>query len=225
MADRSIFDGRYDDYRDVQVAAGRYDSIGWALVRLRENTKVPISEKAWQNAEPSPLSFTPKMNIGVQLGARSQGLIDIDLDCPEARELAGLPCFFGHLPAFGRSSLPGHALGHRVVYCPDAPNEVVKFGFQSPAERQAAKELGFSKTVILEVRAGRCYTVFPPSIIDGDRLVWGAGFKGEVPKMEWAEIERRARLLAFCAFAAAIYPQEGARNDFCLMLAGVLAHA
>lgn len=225
MADRSLLHGRYDNGSHVEAAAGQYDSIGWRLIRLKENEKVPLSEKGWQNAEPAPESFEPHMNIGVQLGGKSGGLVDIDLDCPQARELAGLPCFFGNLPSFGRSSLPGHALGHRVVYCPDAPNEVVRFGFSTPAEREAAKALGFQKTVVLEVRAGKCYTVFPPSVIDGDRLVWQRPFDGEVPTMAWEEIERRARLLAFCAFAAAIYPPEGSRNDFCLMLAGVLAHA
>lgn len=202
-----------------------YTRLGWKLVRLKPGSKAPISVKGWQNADPDYHDFEEHENIGVQLGAKSGHLVDIDLDCPEARELAGLPCFFGHLPAFGRASLPRQALGHRLVICPDAPDTVEKFGFFGAQEKEAAKALGFGKSMVLEIRAGRAFTVFPPSIIGDDRLVWEKPFDGRIPKMDWEELERRARLLAFCAFAAKVYAPEGGRNDFCLMLAGVLAHA
>lgn len=202
-----------------------YNRLGWKLVRLKPGGKAPISVKGWQNADPDYRDFEEHENIGVQLGAKSGHLVDIDLDCPEARELAGLPCFIGHLPAFGRASLPRHALGHRLVICPDAPDRVEKFGFFGAQEKEAAKTLGFGKSMVLEIRAGRAFTVFPPSIIGDDRLVWEKPFDGRIPKMDWEELERRARLLAFCAVAAKVYAPEGGRNDFCLMLAGVLAHA
>lgn len=202
-----------------------HEHLGWKYVRLQPGKKVPISEKGWQNADPDCAHFLPGENIGVQLGERSGGLVDIDLDCAQARELAGLPCFFGHLPAFGRASLPRHALGHRLVICPDAPNKVEKFGFFGAQERDAAKALGFEKSVVLEVRAGKAFTVFPPSVIGDDQLVWEKEFDGRIPTMAWDELERRARLLAFCAFAAKVYAPEGGRNDFCLLLSGVLAHA
>lgn len=223
MADRSTM---IDEYAvKPEGAAAAYQASGWKLVRLQRDTKVPHSEKGWQNASPDCAEFRDGSNVGVQLGAKSGHLVDIDLDCKEARELAGLGCFFGQCPAFGRASLPRNALGHRLVNCPDAPNKVLKFGFFNPAEREAAKALGFPKSVVLEVRAGKGYTVFPPSIIAGDKLVWEKPFDGHIPTMSWDELERRARVLAFCSFAAAVYPAEGDRNNFCMLLAGVLAHA
>lgn len=49
--------------------------------------------KLWQNAEPKPEHFAPNDNIGVLLGAKSNGLLDLDFDIPQARALSGLHCF------------------------------------------------------------------------------------------------------------------------------------
>ena len=45
------------------------------------------------------------------------------------------------------------------------------------------------------------------------------------PEFAWRDLRARAGLLAFCAFAASCYPDEGQRDNFCLHLAGVLIHA
>ncbi len=206
----------------VRSIALHYIEKGLRLVRLRPGTKHPHSN-AWQNAQPKANDFRPNDNVGVLLGAKSGHLVDIDFDIAEARQLAGLDCFFGRLPSFGRSSLPKNEPGHRLVICRDAPDKVEKLGFSSAKETEAIAPLGLSKTVVLELRAGQGYTVFPPSALGEDRLVWGA--ETAIPEMPWVELRKRAGLLAFAAFAAACYPPEGNRDNFCLLLAGVLIHA
>ncbi|MFN3960569.1 MAG: bifunctional DNA primase/polymerase [Parvularculaceae bacterium] len=207
----------------LERAARAYVDRGFRLVRLRAGEKRPVSEKGWQNAEPAPHEFLPGENIGVQLGAKSGHIVDIDLDIPQARALSGLGCFFGHLPSFRRASLPPDAPGHRLVICKDAPDEVEAFHFTTKGELAAINALRLPKATVLELRAGRGFTVFPPSVIGGDPLLFGE--KTPIPEMGWGELRRRAGLLAFVAFAAACYPPEGGRDWFCFYLAGALVHA
>jgi hypothetical protein len=218
---------------DIREAVARYETVNFQLVRLKPGAKTPISKKGWQNAAPKASEFLPNENVGVQLGSKSGYLVDIDLDIPEARALAGLKCFFGHLPAFRRSSLPPDEPGHRLVVCRDAPDEVKQFGFTKQSELEAIKSLNLSKSVVLEIRAGKCFTVFPPSVIDGDPLVFNpapveaiqsSGDSIDIPEMSWEEVRGRAGLLAYVSFLAACYPPEGNRDNFCFHLAGSLIH-
>jgi hypothetical protein len=204
----------------IQFAAQQLIDRGMRLVRLESRGKRPVS-KAWQNTEPSADEFRASDNVGVQLGSKSGHLVDVDLDIPEARALSGLDCFFGHLPYFHRQSLPASAPGHRLVICPDAPERCVAFGFSTQAELNAIVSLKLPKTVILELRAGRGCTVFPPSVLGGDSLVWGPGHRN-LPTMKWSVLHRLGAILAVSALAAACYPEEGSRDKFCMLLAGAL---
>ena len=212
-----------DNNDSIRQAAEKYLAEGLHLVVVRERSKVPLS-KAWQNAEPKPEHFGAVSNIGVLVGEKSGHLIDLDLDVPEARALSGHDCFFGGLPAFRRTSASPSEPGHRLLRCPDAPNVVVKFDFRGQKETAAIAGLNLPKSVILEIRAGKGQTVLPPSVIGDDKLVWDAE-QPKLPVWEWAELRRRAGLLAFAAFAAACYPAEGNRDNFCFHLAGTLVHA
>lgn len=156
----------------IQKASQSYLDRGWRLVRLNAGTKVPKSS-AWQNATPGPNDFEPKDNIGIQLGQKSGHLVDIDFDNAWARRLSQLPCFFGEAPSFRRKSLPATEPGHRLVICHDAPDKIEVFGFSTKGEKEAVAPLKLSKLVILEVRAGKGFTVFPPSTLGDDQLVWG----------------------------------------------------
>lgn len=207
----------------VRRMARAYAEKGFRLVKLRPGSKVPASG-AWQNSRPVANDFRDGDNIGVQLGAKSGHLVDVDFDIPEARALSGLPCLFGHLLSFRRSSAPIGAPGHRLVICEDAPDAVEKFDFRGAKEQEAIAPLMLPKAVVLEVRAGKGQTAFPPSSLSGDVLVFGTE-PGGLSKMSWTELRARADLLAFSAFAAACYPQEGNRDNFCFALAGALIHA
>jgi len=74
---------------------------------------IPAGEKGpkireWQNRAFTPDDFAADNNVGVKLGRLSGSLVDIDLDCPEALDLADL-----YLPqtgaVFGRLLYPVRA--------------------------------------------------------------------------------------------------------------------
>src|SRR5262245_58725684 len=79
---------------DSLSAAKLYCSRGYTPIPLRARTKHPI-EEAWQELRPTAaalngLFFESNLNVGVNLGDASRGLVDIDLDCPEAIQIATL---------------------------------------------------------------------------------------------------------------------------------------
>jgi predicted P-loop ATPase len=208
---------------EVRRAARYYIEKGWSVIRLKGGEKRPMDD-GWQEGGATPESFGANDNIGVLLGSKSNGLVDLDFDTPQARALSGLDCFFGHLPAFRRTSQPATVPGHRLVICTDAPKKKEAFAFSAEKEKACIASLKWEKGVVLELRVDGCQTVFPPSRLGDDRLVFGKGINN-IPEMSWSEVRRRAALLAFSSFAAACYPNEGNRDNFCFLLAGVLIHA
>ena len=207
----------------IRVQARQYKTKGLALVVVKPNSKAATS-KAWQNGDAKPEQFNAADNIAFRPGSASGHIVDLDFDVEQARALSGAPCFFGHAPSFRRTSLPPDRPGHRLVICTDAPNKVLQFAFRKRGEIEASKELGLGKTTVLEIRAGGCYTVIPPSSYEGDQLVFGPG-DGALPEISWTELRRRSGRLAFASVAAACYPTEGTRDNFCLHLAGALISA
>lgn len=80
-------------------AALAYTQLGW------EPLVLPFKEKTPRGKWKEPRAWTPdtikgefgdNANVGIALGKRSNGLIDIDFDCPEAAELAKV--ILGDLP-------------------------------------------------------------------------------------------------------------------------------
>lgn len=90
------------------VMIARCLEIGWDIKRIPTGEKGP-REPGWQNLKPSLDELERHLaiggNVGVRLGASSGGLVDVDLDCPEALTLAEI-----YLPptdaVFGRASKP-----------------------------------------------------------------------------------------------------------------------
>jgi hypothetical protein len=140
--------------------ATQYWHRGWHVVPVPAQLKRPILE-GWNTAVYTPQDFADDDNIGVILGARAGWLVDVDLDCSEAIELADL-----YLPptgaVFGRASRPR---SHRLYIAPEA-----RFAaFTDPLSDQ--------KNTIVELRAdggtgGAHLTLVPPSIADGERREW-----------------------------------------------------
>jgi Bifunctional DNA primase/polymerase, N-terminal/Primase C terminal 2 (PriCT-2) len=144
--------------------AREYARRGWSLVPVPAGQKGPRG-KGWQGRfiglAGIPQWFSQGSNLGVVLGHRSGELVDIDLDCFEALELANL-----YLPdtgaIFGRPSKP-HS--HRLFIAPGARYE----SFGDP--------LSEGKNTVVELRAdgkdgGAHQTLFPPSIVDGECREW-----------------------------------------------------
>ncbi len=137
-----------------------YVRRGLRIVPIPCGEKVP-NFAGWPNfkATSENIDRFTGMNIAVLLGPRSGELVDIDLDCLEAIQIADL-----YLPKtdaeFGRPSKPR---SHRLYISPGAIHEP----FADP----------ISGKMLLELRAdgrtgGAHLTMLPPSITDGEQRSW-----------------------------------------------------
>jgi hypothetical protein len=151
-----------------------YLRLGLAIVPVPAGLKHPILEN-WHLCQFDIADLDCKGNLAFRLGRCSGNLVDIDLDCREALELADL-----YLPPtgaeFGRASKPR---SHRLYISAGATFEV----FHDP--------LTDKKNTLLELRAdgrdgGAHITLAPPSIADGERREW----HGET--IEPAKVDARA---------------------------------
>jgi hypothetical protein len=112
--------------------------------------------KGWPNRKFGPADFPPGTNIAIRVGTRSRDLVDCDLDCEEAIELA--PLYLPETGAiFGRKSKPR---SHWLYIADGGRFEV----FADPV----------AGLTMLELRAdgrdgGAHITIAPPSITDGER--------------------------------------------------------
>src|ERR1700745_828987 len=99
---------RETDFESAVELARDYLRRGWQPVPIDRGQKRP-RDNAWQSLGITEANiedyFSNDDNVGVQLGARSGGLTDGDIDCGEAMSLAAaiLP---GTEAIFGRRSKP-----------------------------------------------------------------------------------------------------------------------
>lgn len=209
----------------MRAEVQRLRDRGFQVVRLRAGTKMAF-EKGWPGLVREVDDFAPGDNVGVRFGPQSAGLVDVDLDYPTARALIGCPAFgLDHLVEFGRSSQPAGQRGHRLAIVPDGPDQSRVFGIRSREASALLKARGLGLTIV-ELRASHgSQTAVPPSVIakkgtSPDRLVW-TDPDAIIPEMSWVELNTRVGRLAFCAFAAALYPADN-RDAFCASLFGAL---
>jgi hypothetical protein len=205
---------------DVAIS---YCRRGYAPIPVKG--KKPIGEE-WQNlritVETAPNHFNSSpCNVGILLGAASNGLTDVDLDCPEAILIA--PCVLPPTPAiFGRKS---KRASHRL-YVTDlaATHDQAEIKLNDPR----------TKGTLLELRIGGggkgAQTVFPGSIhIDGELITWEED--REPAKVDGDELERKFRLVGALALLARYWPPKpkpkegGGRHDAALVVGGFLSRA
>ena len=102
---------------NTQSIVTEYRSRGYYAIPIPPGTKGPVTS-GWNRlrieAESVPEHFSNGDNVGVLLGEPSGGLIDVDLDCPEAIELAET-----YLPATGAiTGRDGSPRSHWWYVCP-----------------------------------------------------------------------------------------------------------
>lgn len=132
---------------NARDAAQIYLDQGWKPLPVPPREKAPGAGWATYQATPEKIltDFRPDGNVGVRLGPDSGDLVDVDLDCHEARELAP-----GILPAtlrFGRASAPG---SHYLYRCKGAVSKAYPLK-------------GDGHDTALEIRGAGRQTVFPGS--------------------------------------------------------------
>ena len=187
-----------------------YLARGWAPLDVPFRRKAPVRE-GWQNLRLDASALREHFNghpsnIGVLLGSPSGGLVDVDLDCPEALMLAST-----FLPAtcarFGRAS---KRASHWLYGCEPVP---ASEKFQDTTSERPA--------MLVELRADGCQTVFPGSVHEsGEPVEWDED--GECARGDGATLRRAVAALAVAALIARHWPAAGARHTAALALAGVL---
>lgn len=183
---------------------------GWHVVPIPPREKKPVLNE-WQRLRLTdkqlPEYFSEGGNIGLLLGV-SNGVVDLDLDQPEAIMLADTYAPKTNLVS-GRKSKP---FSHRWFHCP-LISRVTQF-----------KDLD-NQVVLVELRGGSdengAQTVIPPSIHkSGESYVWHS--EGEPANVDGDDLLRRVRLIAAGALLARHWPAQGSRHQASLALAGML---
>lgn len=193
--------------RTTREAAENYLIKGWTIIPVPFREKAPTL-KGWPDfrltKDDLPLHFNGlPQNIGVLLGEPSGGLIDVDLDCPEALTLA--PRFLPPTECrFGRA---GTSESHWLYYVAPIPRTI--------------RYQDLDGSVLLEVRSTGCQTLFPPSVHpEGETIEF---FKeGEPAFIEQAHLLEAIGKLAAVSLLARHWPREGSRQEAALALAGGL---
>jgi len=120
--------------------AKKYQRLGWQPIPIPHRSKYPTFED-WQHFETSeadlPQHFNGKrQNIGVLLGAASNGLTDVDLDSVEAVRIADY--FLPPTEAeFGRAGMPR---SHREYICRDEHYEKFNNPFLLSSPRKEERD-------------------------------------------------------------------------------------
>jgi putative DNA primase/helicase len=150
-----------------------------------------------------PRHFDNGQNVGLVNGELAGGLVVVDMDVPEAREIA--EWFLKETLRSGRESTPGaHAwyVAHR------------------------AKTKQYKDTdgmVLLEVRSDGCQTLVEPSVYaDGERYLWNRNGVQKPAEMSPEELERHCTELATATVVARHMPPIGGRHEYAKAVIGFL---
>ena len=165
---------------DIREVARQLIARGIMPVPVPPRSKRPVRTE-WQRlrmaSEQVPDCFAPGDNIGVLLGEPSGWLVDVDLDCDEAVELADQ--FLPSTPVVtGRSSRPRT---HRWYICRGAATKKHCF----PGTRDA----------IVELRSTGHQTLVGPSVHPDDGHVYGM-LEGDPAVVDAADLAARVAALA-----------------------------
>lgn len=206
-------------FESATTAARYYWNLGWEPLPLPAGQKKPHrswkTPVAWTDEEIG-YKFSPVGNVGLALGERSGGLIDVDCDWPEAAQIGRE--LLGDLPSFGREGSP---FSHRLALGKLRKGVI---HFQIP---KAAQQLfGADRLMVLELRGDGHQTMVPPSLHpSGERVRWHNA-PNATPEIDGDDLERRAGQVAFLAVIQKAYPRSaGYRDDVCLALTGTLLRA
>ena len=190
-----------------------YIGLGFAVVPIDHKQKAP-KIKAWENLDITAGNAAKffngaEQNIGVLLGARSNGLADVELDCEEAVRLA--PHFLPPTDAvFGRESKP---LSHYLYFIDDASEK---------ATEQLKDE---NKKTVIELRMGggtaAAQTVFPGSTHpSGETIQWVKN--GAPARSDYETLKKANTKIAIGAILIREWP-KGSGHEAAQTVGGFLA--
>ena len=175
---------------------------GWVAIPIPRESKKPTLS-GWQDRTLQDVDadedFADNDNLGVVLGDPSGGLVDIDLDCPEAIRAAGEVLPDTGL-IFGRQSNP---TSHWIYKVTKPQGRVT---YTSPQ----------GGGMLVEYRANGCQTLFPPSVHDNkDKVAFHRDdFPATVDKADLLEACRRLAAISLIAQGWI----DGSRHDLALAI-------
>ena len=185
--------------------AKNYLDKNLAVIPIPAGKKGPVL-RDWQNLRIQPEDIPQyfnghPQNIGILLGEPSGGLIDVDLDVPEAATIAGR--FLPPTLTSGRESAPCTHWWYRV---PGA--ETVKW-------KDTDGEM------LVELRSTGCQTVVEPSVHpNGEACQWYRNGGSGIVDSTAENLGEACRELATAVLVARHLPPVGGRHDYALAVAG-----
>jgi hypothetical protein len=199
--------------RTTADAAARYIERGLTVIPVPPRSKNP-NRAGWESLRIRPEEitryFSNGQNIGIHTGEPSGWCVDVDLDAPDVRQIAGR--FLPPTLTSGRPSAPD---SHWWFVAPGAEYRMFTDLAGEP---------------ILELRSSGHHTLVWPSVHpSGEQIVWSeSGI--EAQKIDAAELLRACQELASAALIARCLPQVrdkrtgagGGRHNIALALAGFL---
>lgn len=192
------------------TAATAYTRAGLRVIPVPHASKCPRKPR-WQDLRLTERDLREHFgkgpsNIGVLLGEPSLGLLDVDLDSPEAVALA--PAFLPQTDAiFGRGGKPS---SHWL--------------YQSAGPAPKSERLTDGEVCLVELRSTGMQTVFPPSSHEGTGESIRFDRVGVAAVVDPASLRTAVRRLGAAALLARRW-QPGVRHDLALALAGWLLDA
>jgi AAA domain/Bifunctional DNA primase/polymerase, N-terminal len=211
----------------LEIASG-YIARGWNPVPVKFRDKKPSAGTGWEKVRMDLDNvaeyFKGLMNVGVQMGAASNNLCDVDLDCAEALTIAPyiLP---KTLAVFGRSSKRRSHMLYRSDLA-DAHDRAA-FQFKDPA---GSKDEGDedAKVMLVELRIGGggkgAQTVFPGSThASGEVIDWEDQLDGVPDFVDGDRLLKCVKILSAACLFARHWRRIGGRHDAALIMGGFLA--
>ena len=135
---------------DIHETARRCIANGWKPIPIVFQQKNPVIE-GWQRLSISEGEvaryFTDPCNIGLLLGEPSGGLVDIDLDCPQAIAAADI-------------LLPQTGMIHGRTSRPMSHRWYIARGISSTRQYHDPED----RSMLAELRSTGVQTIIPPSI-------------------------------------------------------------
>ena len=193
----------------LHAAVRSYIRRGWAPVPIPRGKKAP-RVRDWPNlrlAEAElPNYFRDGCGVGILLGEPSGGLVDVDLDAPQA--VASAPVFLPPTDRrHGRKSHPGS----HAWYIADPVPKPEKFS-------------DLDGTCLVEVRSTGQQTIVPPSVhLSGESMIWER--EEEPARINGVELRSAVVRIAACVLVARHWPERGSRHNAAMALAGTLLRA
>ncbi len=194
--------------RMIQDRVRAYIREGLAPIPIPRGEKEPVL-KGWPQLriqeEEVPRYWNDSQNVGILTGAPSGGLVDVDLDCPEAVAVADVL-----LPRTGRvHGRPGNPSSHRWYIADPIP--------------RTTKLKDADGSTLVEIRSTGVQTIVPPSVHpSGEEIRWE--WEDGPGRVEGDALLHAVQQVAAVALLAQHWPRKG-RHDASLALAGALLRA